>query len=102
MNTTLPYIKYIADMEHYNDVLSMALSTKHELWLGTSDLKDLYVRRGREVIPFSRSLINITKAKRRGSITTRQATGRDFYEGAPFISDTKKSTIEDAMSSSAF
>ncbi len=52
MNTTLPYIKYIADMEHYNDVLSMALSTKHELWLGTSDLKDLYVRRGREVIPF--------------------------------------------------
>ena len=25
MNTTLPYIKYIADMEHYNDVLSMAL-----------------------------------------------------------------------------
>lgn len=39
----MSYIKYIQDDQHYKEVLTKAASVKEALWLGTSDLKDLYV-----------------------------------------------------------
>ena len=36
-------IKYIADKEHYSEVLTLCAAVKHDLWIGTADLKDLYV-----------------------------------------------------------
>ena len=39
-------IKYIADKEHYSEVLSLCATVKHDLWIGTADLKDLYVAFG--------------------------------------------------------
>ena len=39
-------IKYIADTEHYSEVLSLCATVKHDLWIGTADLKDLYVAFG--------------------------------------------------------
>lgn len=39
-------IKYIADKEHYSDVLALCAGVKHDLWIGTADLKDLYVAFG--------------------------------------------------------
>lgn len=36
-------IKYIADKDHYTEVLSHCEKVKHDLWIGTADLKDLYV-----------------------------------------------------------
>ena len=36
-------IKYIADKEHYSEVLALCAAVKHDLWIGTADLKDLYV-----------------------------------------------------------
>ncbi len=41
--TALIMIQYIADRDHYVQVLQRCATVKHDLWIGTSDLKDLYV-----------------------------------------------------------
>ena len=43
---------YISNIDHYKEVLSRVLSVKHSLWIGTADIKDLYVELGREKKPF--------------------------------------------------
>lgn len=45
-------LKYIADKEHYTEVLSRCEGVKHDLWIATADLKDLYVAKGRDSEPF--------------------------------------------------
>ncbi|MBR1767001.1 MAG: phospholipase [Bacteroidales bacterium] len=45
-------IKYIADRDHYSEVLARCGRVKHDLWIGTADLKDLYVGSGTKVVPF--------------------------------------------------
>jgi len=56
-------IKYIADRDHYTEVLSRCEKVNHDLWIGTSDLKDLYVGNGKNVVPF---LSVIDKLLKRG------------------------------------
>ena len=43
---------YISDTSHFKEVLSRVLSVKHLLWIGTADIKDLYVDVGNEKKPF--------------------------------------------------
>ena len=43
---------YISNTDHYKEVLSRVLSVKHPLWIGTADIKDLYIESGREKKPF--------------------------------------------------
>ncbi len=45
-------LEYIADKDHYTEVLSRCEKVKHDLWIGTADLKDLYVEGGRDMVPF--------------------------------------------------
>lgn len=45
-------IQYIADRDHYTFVLQRCAAVKHDLWIGTADLKDLYVGKGTKVEPF--------------------------------------------------
>lgn len=54
-------IRYIADKEHYSEVLSLCASVKHDLWIGTADLKDLYVEGGKDVVPFLSVLDKLLK-----------------------------------------
>ena len=56
-------IKYIADGDHYAEVLSRCEKVRHDLWIGTADLKDLYVGGGAKVVPF---LSILDKLLRRG------------------------------------
>ena len=39
----MSFIKYIADESHYKDVLSLVAKAKRTVWIGTADIKDLYV-----------------------------------------------------------
>jgi phosphatidylserine/phosphatidylglycerophosphate/cardiolipin synthase-like enzyme len=39
----MPYTKYIQNEQHYKEVLSKAEKVKEALWIGTADIKDLYV-----------------------------------------------------------
>ena len=47
MPTTL-----ITDTSHYTTVLDLAMKAKHSLWIGTADIKDLYVLQGKTEKPF--------------------------------------------------
>ena len=39
----MSFIKYIADESHYKEVLSLVEKAKRNVWMGTADIKDLYV-----------------------------------------------------------
>lgn len=43
---------YISNTDHYKEVLSRVQSVKHTLWIGTADIKDLYVEVVKEKKPF--------------------------------------------------
>ena len=47
-------IRFVADKEIFEDVINgMIPEAKHSVWIGTSDLKDLYIPKGRQrAIPF--------------------------------------------------
>lgn len=47
MPTTL-----ITDSSHYTSVLDLAMKAKHSLWIGTANIKDLYVQQGKIEKPF--------------------------------------------------
>ncbi|MBO4489106.1 MAG: phospholipase [Bacteroidales bacterium] len=47
MPTTL-----ITDTSHYTTVLDLAMKAKRSLWIGTADIKDLYVLQGKTEKPF--------------------------------------------------
>ena len=54
---------YISNSAHYKEVLSRVQSVKHMLWIGTADIKDLYVEVVKEKKPF---LALIAQLIRRG------------------------------------
>lgn len=53
-------IKFITDREIYEQVVLEAIpNAKKFLWIGTSDIKDMYVKRGSNMIPFLELLSNL-------------------------------------------
>ena len=42
----------ISNSDHYNQVLSRVMHVKQSLWIGTADIKDLYVEDGKQAMPF--------------------------------------------------
>lgn len=48
----MPFIKYISNEQHYNEVLSLAAGCKESLCIGTADIKDLHVKVGNTQEPF--------------------------------------------------
>ncbi|MDE6011500.1 MAG: phospholipase [Prevotella sp.] len=45
-------LQYISNSAHYKEVLLRVQSVKKTLWIGTADIKDLYVELGKEKKPF--------------------------------------------------
>ena len=45
-------LTYISNTDHYKEVLSRVQLVKQMLWIGTADIKDLYVDVGNEKKPF--------------------------------------------------
>ena len=45
-------IQFISNSDHYGEVLARVQSVKRSLWIGTADIKDLYVEVGKEKKPF--------------------------------------------------
>lgn len=45
-------IKFVSDIEHYDIVLNLVAKARHTLWIGTADIKDLYVMRNGVTLPF--------------------------------------------------
>ena len=53
--------EYITGTDHYNEVLSRVMHVKHSLWIGTADIKDLYVEDGKLAVPFLGVLAKLIK-----------------------------------------
>lgn len=45
-------LEFVSDFDHYSRVLSLAAQAKRMLWVGTADIKDLYVLQGKAERPF--------------------------------------------------
>ena len=56
-------LTYISNTDHYKEVISRVQTVKHMLWIGTADIKDLYIEMGKEKKPF---LALIAQLIRRG------------------------------------
>ncbi len=54
---------YISNSDHYKEVISRVQSVKHSLWIGTADIKDLYIEIGNEKKPL---LALVAKLIRKG------------------------------------
>ena len=54
-------IKLITDTAHYSEVLTRVPKVKRSLWIGTADIKDLYVKVGTETKPFLAVLAQLIK-----------------------------------------
>lgn len=44
--------KYIQNEQHYSEVLSLCKNVKKELWIGTADIKDIYISYQNSNVPF--------------------------------------------------
>lgn len=56
-----PFIKYIQNEQHYTEIISRVATVKRSLWIGTADIKDLYIMKGRESAPFLSVLADLLK-----------------------------------------
>ena len=54
-------IRFIFDTEHYDIVLNLVAQARRSVWLGTADIKDLYVRQGERSKPFLGLLAGLIK-----------------------------------------
>lgn len=54
--------QYIADTEHYSEVISRIPKVRRLLWIATADLKDLYVKKSEKtVVPLLQILNDLVK-----------------------------------------
>ena len=51
--------RYVQDEAHYAEVLLRAREVKQTLWIGTADLKDVFVMRGKRARPFLGELADL-------------------------------------------
>ena len=54
-------LQYISNTDHYNLVLSQVATVKKSLWIGTADIKDLYVKVGDGTKPFLAVLAQLVR-----------------------------------------
>ena len=54
-------LTYISNSAHYKEVLSRVLHVKESLWIGTADIKDLYIEDGKSKKPFLEVLAKLIK-----------------------------------------
>ena len=76
----MPFVKYIQNEQHYNDVLSRIARVKESLWIGTADIKDLYVRVGTEATPFLGILAQLIRRGVDVRLIHAKEPGQNFRE----------------------
>ena len=69
-------IQYISDEAHYKEVLSRASKVKRSLWIGTADIKDLYI----EERPFLGVLAGLISKGKEVRLIHAKEPGPNFRE----------------------
>ena len=72
---------YIADTNHYSEVISRIPKVKRLLWIATADLKDLYVeKKGGAVVPLLQILNDLVKKGVEVRLIHAKEPGQAFRE----------------------
>lgn len=54
-------VEFISGSDHYDKVIARVASVKKSFWIGTADIKDLYVKSGKTIEPFLGVLAKLLK-----------------------------------------
>lgn len=73
-------LTYISNSSHYKEVLSRVQSVKHMLWIGTADIKDLYVEVGKQKKPFLAVLAGLIRRGVEVRLIHAKEPGPNFRE----------------------
>ena len=71
---------YIADSAHYTEVLTRMTKARRLLWIATADLKDLFVERKSDVVPFLQILSDLIKRGVEVRLLHAKEPGQPFRE----------------------
>lgn len=72
--------EYISNSDHYKKVLSLAKDVKHSLWIGTADIKDLYIEVGKEKKPFLALMAQLVRKGIEVRLIHAKEPGQNFRE----------------------
>lgn len=73
-------LHYISNLSHYKEVLSRVQFVKHSLWIGTADIKDLYIEDVKEAKPFLEVLAKLIKKGVEVRLIHAKEPGPNFRE----------------------
>jgi phosphatidylserine/phosphatidylglycerophosphate/cardiolipin synthase-like enzyme len=73
-------LQYISNSAHYKDVLLRVKSVKHTLWIGTADIKDVYIEAGKEKMPFLALIAQLIKRGVEVRLIHAKEPGPNFRE----------------------
>ena len=73
-------IEYISDIAHYKEVVARILSVKRTLWIGTADIKDLYVNVNGEVKPLLEIIAQLIKRGVEVRLIHAKEPGQNFRD----------------------
>lgn len=71
-------IRYIQNEAHYTEIVERIRSVKHYLWIGTADIKDLYVKQGHESVPLLKVLEDLIRRGVEVRLIHAKEPGRNF------------------------
>lgn len=74
-------IKFISDIEHYDIVLNLVAKARRSLWIGTADIKDLYVMRNGVSLPLFSHLVRADWQRSGNKIDTCQRARTTIQKG---------------------
>ena len=73
-------LQYISNSAHYKDVLLRVKSVKHTHWIGTADIKDVYIEAGKEKMPFLALIAQLIKRGVEVRLIHAKEPGPNFRE----------------------
>lgn len=73
-------LTYIFNTAHYKEVLSRVPNVKRNLWIGTADIKDLYVEEGKQKKPFLAVLAGLIRRGVEVRLIHAKEPGPNFRE----------------------
>ena len=71
---------YVSNSTHYKEVLSRVPNVKHSLWIGTADIKDLYIEDGGQTKPFLAMLAKLIRQGVEVRLIHAKEPGPNFRE----------------------
>lgn len=73
-------IRYIANEAHYTEVIKRIRQVQQYLWIGTADIKDLYVKEGRDAVPLLKVLEDLVRGGVEVRLLHAKEPGQNFAD----------------------